>query len=62
MKTFQLYSAQTGDKFGRVMADNEAHALDLFAQRNGFENAPAMWSAGRWEYIIVYPTTWDVPT
>ncbi len=44
MKTFQIYSSQTGDtSFGRVQADSQAQALDRFAQRFGHADRIAMY-------------------
>lgn len=51
MKTFTLYSAQTGSTFGAVQATSEMDALNQFARRQGFESAQAMWRAGRFEYV-----------
>lgn len=53
MKTFHLYSAQTGSSFGTIEATSESDALDRFAQRQGFETASKMWAAGRFEYVSV---------
>lgn len=55
MRTFQLYSAQTGELFGTVQASSEGDAIDIFARRYGFENRAAMWKAGRFEYISAAP-------
>lgn len=51
MKTFHLYSAQTGSSFGTVQATSETDALNQFARRHGFESSQAMWKAGRFEYV-----------
>ena len=50
MKTFHLYSAQTGS-FGTVQAASETDALNQFAQRFGYASARAMWNAGSFEYV-----------
>lgn len=51
MKTFQLFSAQTGSLFGTVQAASVGDAIDIFARRYGFADRRAMWSAGQFEYI-----------
>ena len=51
MKTFHLYSAQTGSSFGTVQAVSEQDAVDRFAQNRGFKDARAMWAAGSFEYV-----------
>ncbi len=51
MKTYKLYSAQTGASFGTVVASSELDALNRFAKRCGFENLIAMWKAGHFEYV-----------
>lgn len=54
MKTFNLYSAQTGDSFGNVKATSESDAVDRFAQRLGYANRQAMWDDGTFHYISAY--------
>ena len=56
MKTFNLYSAQTGDSFGTVQATDERDAVDKFAQRFKFADARAMWAAGYFEYVSACPS------
>ncbi len=51
MKTFRLYSAQTGSSFGTVEAVSESDALNRFAQRYGHNSVQAMWKAGCFEYV-----------
>ena len=51
MKTFYLYSAQTGSSFGTVQATSSTDALNQFAQRYGYKSARAMWDAGSFEYV-----------
>ena len=51
MKTFHLYSAQTGSSFGKVQAASETDALNQFAKSHGYESVQAMWKAGRFEYV-----------
>ena len=51
MKTFYLYSAQTGSSFGTVQAIDEMDALNQFAKRHGHASARAMWDAGSFEYV-----------
>lgn len=43
MQTFQLYSAQTGDNWGRTTAESEDGALDNFAQQRGYADRHDMW-------------------
>jgi hypothetical protein len=50
MKTFEIYSAQTGSVFGNVQASDKTDALNKFAQSFGHKDARAMWDAGRFEY------------
>lgn len=42
---FTIYSAQTGDRFGEVIAADEASALDSFARARGHADRLAMWGA-----------------
>jgi hypothetical protein len=51
VRTFRLFSAQTGSLFGTVQAASIHDAIDTFARRYGFQNRAAMWNAGRFEYI-----------
>ena len=53
-RMFQLYSAQTGMLFGKVLAASEGDALDKFAQSRGWTNRAAMWAAGSCEYLSAY--------
>lgn len=51
MKTFHLYSAQTGASFGTVQATGVMDALNRFAKKLGYEGVGAMWKAGVFEYV-----------
>lgn len=55
MQTFKLYSAQTGDSWGRIDATSESDALDRFAQQRGYLDRFAMWAdRPGLEYVSAY--------
>ena len=51
IKTFQLYSAQTGERWGRVEAIDEGDAIDRYAMARGYKDRADMWKRGHYEYL-----------
>lgn len=51
MKSFKIYSSQTGELLSRnILADDEKQAIDRFAKNCGYSDRWDMWSKGRFEY------------
>lgn len=58
MKFFQIYSAQTGNRYGFIEATSEGEAIDKWAQSKGHINRARMWeSCPGWAYISAYELT-----